>query len=541
LAVVVRKKSRLYLACDKSQQARLLGHCPRICSWQSALKKEKWRVGGVPKIRIRNVNDAPVRENSEYVLYWMIANRRLHFNFALDCALERCADLNKPLVILEALRIGYPWASDRLHRFVIDGMADNARTCEARGIRYYPYVEPRPDADKGLLLALAQNACAVVTDEFPCFFLPRMVASTGKRLPVRLEAVDSNGMLPIYSCGQAAIRVYDFRRYLQRELPKHLAEFPSADPLGRRKLPPAPALPSKILKRWPVASQTLLSGDPAQVKSLPIDHSVRPAELRGGHTNARAKLLEFLDRKLPLYGAKRNEPELDLTSGLSPFLHFGHISVQEVFAELALREKWKSEKLSLRVNGSREGWWNMSVNAEDFLDQIITWRELGYNFSSHREDYDKYESLPDWVKKTLGAHAKDEREHLYSLEEFESAGTHDPLWNAAQMQLVREGTIHNYLRMLWGKKILQWTRSPREAAEIMIHLNNKYGLDGRDPNSYSGIFWVLGRYDRPWAPVRPVFGSIRYMSSDNTARKVAVKNYIGKYGPDVTEQRKLEI
>jgi deoxyribodipyrimidine photo-lyase len=181
----------------------------------------------------------------------------------------------------------------------------------------------------------------------------------------------------------------------------------------------------------------------------------------------------------------------------------------------------------------------MSGNAESVLDEIITWREVGYNFSAHREDYDKYESLPDWVKKTLQEHAKDEREHVYSLEEFEAAKTHDYLWNAAQRQLIEEGKIHNYLRMLWGKKILQWTRTPQEAVAIMIHLNNKYGLDGRDPNSYSGIFWVLGRYDRPWGPIRPVFGTIRYMSSENTARKVSVKNYIRKYAGSSAVQSKL--
>jgi deoxyribodipyrimidine photo-lyase len=503
--------------------------------------EENNRLGDVPQIRIRSVNDAPVRENGEYVLYWMIATRRLHFNFALDRAVEYCAALRKPLLIFEALRIGYPWASARMHRFVIDGMADNARTCEAQGARYYPYVESSADAGKGLLLALAENACAVVTDEFPCFFLPRMVASAGKRLPVKLEAVDSNGLLPIYACAQVASRAFDFRRYLQKELPKHLAEFPRADPLGKSKLSVAPALPGKILKQWPAASDTLLSGDPAQMNSLPIDHRVRPAELRGGHTNARTRLLDFLERKLALYSEKRNQPELDVTSGLSPFLHFGHIGVHEVFAELARQEKWKPGQLSLRVNGSREGWWNMSANPEGFLDEVITWREVGYNFSSHRENYDKYESLPDWVKKTLADHAADEREYVYSLEEFETGRTHDPLWNAAQLQLVREGIIHSYLRMLWGKKILQWTRSPQKAAEIMIHLNNKYALDGRDPNSYSGIFWVLGRYDRPWAPIRPVFGSIRYMSSENTAHKVSVKNYIKKYAPDAAGQKMLGV
>ena len=501
--------------------------------------REKGFVGGVPKIRIRQVNSAAIRTAGDYVLYWMIANRRLHFNFAMDRALEHCAALKKPLVIFEALRIGYRWASDRMHRFVIDGMADNARTCEARGVCYYPYVEPTAGAGKGLLEALSENACVVVTDEYPCFFLPRMVESAGKRLAVSLEAVDSNGLLPIYACGRVMGRAFDFRRFLQKELQKHLADFPAADPLGKAKLPAAVRLPGKIRKNWPVASAALLSVDPAQLRLLPIDHGVRPAELRGGHSYAKRHMMEFFERKLADYGEKRNEPELDVASGLSPFLHFGHLSVHEVFAELARREKWKPESLSLRVTGSREGWWNMSGNAESFLDEIITWREVGFNFSAHRRDYDKYESLPEWVKKTLQEHAKDEREHLYSLEEFEAAKTHDPLWNAAQRELMAKGKIHTYLRMLWGKKILQWSRTPQEAAEIMIHLNNKYGLDGRDPNSYSGIFWVLGRYDRPWAPIRPVFGSIRYMSSENTARKVSVKNYIKKYSGDATCQTQL--
>ena len=179
--------------------------------------------------------------------------------------------------------------------------------------------------------------------------------------------------------------------------------------------------------------------------------------------------------------------------------------------------------------GSREGWWGMSSNAEAFLDQLITWRELGYNMCAHQQDCDRYESLPAWARETLDRHRDDLRPIVYDLVQFECAETHDPLWNAAQRQLTREGRLHNYLRMLWGKKILQWTRSPEEALEIMIHLNNKYALDGRNPNSYSGIFWILGRYDRPWGPERQVFGKIRYMSSQNTARKLRLKQYLTKY------------
>jgi deoxyribodipyrimidine photo-lyase len=188
-----------------------------------------------------------------------------------------------------------------------------------------------------------------------------------------------------------------------------------------------------------------------------------------------------------------------------------------------------AKKLALRANGAREGWWNMSASAENYLDQLVTWREVGYNFCARRQDYDRYESLPPWALKTLAKHLSDARPSRYALEEFEAASTHDPLWNAAQGQLLREGHIHNYMRMLWGKKILEWSVSPQIAASILIELNNKYGLDGRNPNSYSGIFWCLGRYDRPWGPERPIFGMIRYMGSQNTARKFSVKNYIPKY------------
>jgi deoxyribodipyrimidine photo-lyase len=469
----------------------------------------------------------------------MIANRRVIYNFSLDHALEYCRELDKPLIILEALRCDYRWASDRLHRFVIDGMADNASRCAKHRLLYYPYVEPAVGAGKGLLEALAADACVVVTDEFPCFFLPRMIASAARKLGVRLEAVDSNGLLPLRAADHAFSRAFDFRRHLQKVLPSHLAELPAADPLSKAALPAPPPLPKNFTERWPAATKALLAGHPGTLDRIPIDHLVKPAELRGGTSEARKYLKDFVEGKLPEYDVKHSQPELHVTSGLSPYLHFGHISAHEIFKEVSGREKWRPEKLALRCNGAREGWWNMSGSAEAYLDQLVTWREVGYNFSAHREDYDRYESLPPWAQKTLEEHAHDERTHLYSLEEFESASTHDVLWNAAQGQLRQEGHIHNYMRMLWGKKILEWSPSPREALAILIELNNKYGLDGRNPNSYSGIFWCLGRYDRPWGPTRPIFGTVRYMSSENTARKFSIKRFVGKYSQG--QQRMLPL
>lgn len=171
----------------------------------------------------------------------------------------------------------------------------------------------------------------------------------------------------------------------------------------------------------------------------------------------------------------------------------------------------------------------MSQGAESFIDELVTWRELGYGFCYHESDYASYESLPEWARETLGDHAGDERPHLYTFDELESASTHDELWNAAQRQLVHDGTIHNYLRMLWGKKILAWTAHPRDALDVMIELNNRYALDGRDPNSYSGITWVMGRFDRGW-PEREIYGKVRTMTSESTRRKVDVQRYLERWG-----------
>jgi deoxyribodipyrimidine photo-lyase len=258
---------------------------------------------------------------------------------------------------------------------------------------------------------------------------------------------------------------------------------------------------------------------------------VAAAPIRGGSVAAQQTLRDFVSERLMRYADERNQPESAVSSGLSPYLHFGHMSTHQVFAEIARLEGWSYERLAPVTSGKRSGWWGMDRNAEAFLDQLVTWRELGFNMCWRQDNHDRYESLPQWALDTLAKHASDPRVYLYSLPDFEEGRTHDALWNAAQMQLVREGRIHNYLRMLWGKKILEWAASPEDTVQIMIHLNNKYALDGRDPNSYSGIFWCLGRYDRPWGPERPIFGTVRYMSSENTARKVNVKSYIAKYAP----------
>jgi deoxyribodipyrimidine photo-lyase len=317
-------------------------------------------------------------------------------------------------------------------------------------------------------------------------------------------------------------------------------EFPKANPLANAQIPAATGVPREITAKWPRMSARLLNGDRSFLAKIPIDHSVPRVAARGGTSAAQALLKEFVENKLDSYLEERNDPDRNATSGLSPYLHFGHISAHQIFSEISQHEGWSPERLAVRATGSRAGWWGVSRSAEAFLDQLITWRELGVNFCFQRKDYDQFDSLPEWALKTLRRHARDERSHVYTLAEFERASTHDPLWNTAQTQLIREGSIHNYLRMLWGKKILEWTPSPAIALKIMVELNNKHALDGRDPNSYSGIFWCLGRYDRPWGPERPIFGTVRYMSSTNTAKKLNIEDYFRKYRPN-PENRNVDI
>jgi deoxyribodipyrimidine photo-lyase len=486
----------------------------------------------IPEIRVRSVGpQQTAHRGGQFVLYWMTASRRTTWNFGLQRAVQWARDLRKPLVVLEALRCGYRWASDRLHQFVIQGMADNQARLASRHVVYYPYLEPEPGAGQGLLATLAQHACVVISDDFPCFFLPRMVESANRQIPTRFELVDSNGLLPMRAADRTFARAFDFRRFLQRNLRPHLEPdaMPEADPLRNCRLPVLDELPKDILRRWPAAKPTEIASQREHLGQFPIDHAVAPTTTAGGSEAAETTLQRFLKDRLPKYGESRNEPEVEATSGLSPYLHFGHVSVHQVFAQTMQQAGWTPDRISEKVTGSSNGWWGVEENTESFLDELITWREVGYNMCSRSADYDRYDSLPAWARQTLGKHADDPREYVYTLDEFEAAQTHDPLWNAAQRQLIREGRIHNYLRMVWGKKILEWSASPQAALDVLIELNNKYALDGRNPNSYSGIFWVLGRYDRAWGPERPIFGTIRYMSSENTARKVRVKDYVRRY------------
>ena len=484
----------------------------------------------VPENRIRSVGTGKVRENGNYVLYWMTAFRRTESNYALQRARDLAVHLGKPLLVMEGLRADYQWACDRFHRFVIEGMRDNHAAFEKTSVTYYPYVEPTHHDGRGLLLALAEQACVVVADDFPCFFHPEMYQRIAEKISCKLELVDANGLMPLSVADRTFTVAHSYRRWMQKQLPAELEYSPELKPLESsvvRKLPKLESVPKVILKRWPAAQlDKLLQSNGLQ--SLPIDHSVGAVDIPGGSVQAKKQLQRFIQQKLDKYDNDRNEPDEYGSTELSPHLHFGHISSHQLFWAIMDSQKWRLDRIS-KPNGKVNGFWGVDANAEALLDQLCTWREIGFNMCWREPDYEQYKSLPAWARKTMADHAKDKRPYVYTLEQFESAKTHDPIWNAAQRQLVIEGRIHNYMRMLWGKKFLHWAPSAEKALEWMIHLNNKYALDGRDPNSYSGIFWVLGRYDRAWGPEREVFGKIRYMTSENTAKKHALGQYLRRY------------
>jgi deoxyribodipyrimidine photo-lyase len=485
-------------------------------------------VQAAPAARIRTLVDAPARTDGAFVLYWMIAQRRSDHSWALDQAIAWAHALARPLVVLEAVGCSHAWAAVRSHAFVLDGMADQRAAFAPTPVHYHPYVERRAGEARGLLPALAGRACVIVTDDHPGELVRGHLDRATKRLRTRCEAIDGCGLVPFRAFDREFATAASFRRAVQRELPIALASLPRADPLRRIALPPLPASALRdVQARWPAADD--LIDDPSGLASLPIDRDVGRLPQRGGPIAARERMRAFLRDGLARYGEHRSHPDDDAGSGFSPYLHFGHLGVHAILRAIAAAHEWTPADLALRPTGSREGFWGLPPAVEAFLDELVVWREVGFNFAACRDDVYDWSTLPAWARTTLAAHAGDPRPERYDLARLQAAETADELWNAAQRQLLRTGTIHNYLRMLWGKKVLEWSATPQEALAHLVTLNDRWAIDGRDPNSASGIGWILGRYDRPWGPERPIFGTVRYMTSQSTRRKLRVREYLRRW------------
>lgn len=452
--------------------------------------------------RIRRLNGREDRAGGRYVLYWAQANRRVAFNHALAYAAERANAAGLPLLVYEGLTFDYPHANARLHGFVLEGAPDTARGVTELGAGYFFYLRKGPGDPNDIVFRLAGHATCVVTDDYPTFLPARYNQSAPPKMAVPVYAVDSSCIVPMAFHEKREYGAYTIRPKIHRVLDRYLRpiETPALRHHWRDSL-----LPEGLAG---LRTEVTADNAAALTEACRLECAVAPAiGFRGGYEQARKRLERFLDSRLARYSADAGKPTKHATSGLSPYLHFGHISALEV--ALSVREHAQANKLM----------------AEDFLEQLIVRRELAFNFARYARDREGFGDLPDWCRATMAKHARDRRPYLYTPEQFESADTHDPLWNAAQKELLLRGVIHGYYRMYWAKKIIEWSPTYEEALATMLRLHDIYALDGRDPNTYTNILWCFGLHDRPWGE-RPIFGMLRYMSFDGMRRKTDTDGYI---------------
>jgi deoxyribodipyrimidine photo-lyase len=425
------------------------------------------------------------------VVYWMQRAQRALDNPALEIAVRAANSLGKPCVVFLAPVPHYPSANLRHYRFLQQGIAPIAQRLQDRGIgfvlRRYP--------DHHLLRFCEEvRPALVIGDENPMREPHRWRALIARQCKLPLWIVDADVIVPSQLLVKEQHAAYTARPIIHRLLPDFLvpvgntsAKFPWKPPRGLTSLPPD----FDITEDWT------------------LDRSVAPSpRFTGGTEEGLKHLKSFLRDRLRGYVKDRNHPELDTTSHLSPYLHFGHLGPHTIALAVQKAEAPKAAK-------------------DAFLEQLIVRRELAINFVRFNPDYDNFESGPAWAHKSLAEHAVDERK-IYSRSQFENAETHDPLWNAAQIQMTMTGWMHNYMRMYWAKKILEWSKTPAQAYRTAVEMNDKYELDGRDPNGYAGIAWaIVGKHDRPWFD-RPIFGQVRYMSFKSTSKKFDSKRYIAQ-------------
>jgi deoxyribodipyrimidine photo-lyase len=463
--------------------------------------------------RTVDVNGKAYRPDGEYVLYWMQSTHRLEENWALRAAVRTANRVNLPLVVHQGLDPTYLHASDRHHTFILQGARDTARIADGLGVHYQFVLRPTRDDDRRVVDRLAARAYVVFTDLFPTAGVRERTARFADRAHCRVLAVDSVCTVPSGLFAKAEFAARTIRPKLAK-LIDHAIE-PVTD--ERPRVAVSETLRASIaatvaegggLAALPIGTMTDAEIVDA-IAGCEIDHGVPAVALGGGREAATARWTTFLQEGLPHYDEQRNEAgNGDGTSRLSPYLHYGQIASAQLVREA-------------RASGARP------EDVEAFVQQVTTWRELAFNWCVRTPHFDRLEALPEWVQRTMAAHATDARPVLYDLETLDAAQTGDRLWNASQHELVTQGVIHNYPRMLWGKTILLWTESYEQARHWMFHLNDRYALDGRDPNSVGGIMWCLGLWDRPWGN-KAVWGGIRPMVTSRARMKFDVEGYIAR-------------
>jgi deoxyribodipyrimidine photo-lyase len=448
--------------------------------------------------RVRNLNEGEVRDG-EYVLYWMQSSQRADHNHAVEYAVQQANDLGQRLLVVFGLTDDYPEANLRHYAFMLEGLADAEEALNKRGIKFVA----RKGFPDDVALEAGKNASLIVTDRG--YMRPQRAwrEKVAKEAGCLVTQVESDVVVPVeLASGKQEHAARTLRPKLQEYLDDFLVKLTPTKP-GKQ----SSNMQEKGLDLSNI--QKILDGMDLDTSATRLSHLYR-----GGNSEAKRIFRRFLKQSLPDYDANRNQPQTDYVSHMSKYLHFGHVS--PVWLALEAKEAGGGE------------------NTDSFLEELIVRRELTFNFVLYNEDYDSYANIPGWAKETLKDHKKDDREHTYTVEQLENAETHDEYWNAAMKEMVHTGYMHNYMRMYWGKKILEWSNTPEHAYKTTLYLNNKYFLDGRDPNSFANVAWVYGQHDRGWTE-RPVFGKVRYMTAGGLERKSRPDQYVEKIEKRIEE------
>ena len=426
------------------------------------------------------------------VVYWMSRDQRVNDNWALLFSQEMALRHESPLAVVFCLVPRFLGATKRQYGFMLQGLKEVERDLAQMSIPFYLLTgSPQEEIPK---FVTKYGVGALVTDFDPLRIKKGWKEGVANKIEAPLYEVDAHNIVPCWIASpKQEYGAHTFRPKIKRALPEFLQDFPAP-------------------QKHPISQQEKIAETDwnSIMKTTQVDHSVLEVDwIKPGEKAAQQALREFVENKLALYDELRNDPSKDGQSNLSPYLHFGHISAQRVALEV------RKSGINMRAQ-------------EAFLEELIVRRELSDNFCFYNSNYDSFDGFPDWAKRTLNEHRSDRRDYIYSLEQFEKAQTHDDLWNAAQKEMVHTGKMHGYMRMYWAKKILEWTESPEKALEIDIYLNDRYELDGRDPNGYVGIAWSIGGvHDRAWMD-RKILGKIRYMSYNGCKSKFSVEDYIEK-------------
>ncbi|MGF1632997.1 MAG: deoxyribodipyrimidine photo-lyase [Phycisphaerae bacterium] len=446
----------------------------------------------IPEERIHQLNDKPIDPAGVYVLYWMQASQRTRYNHALEYAVGQANDLGQSLLVCFGLMDDYPEANLRHYHFMVQGLADVETSLKRRDIKLV--VKHGHPAE--VALHYGKRASVIVVDQSYTRWPRRWYEKVADEAKVRLVQVESEIVVPVESASvkqEHAART--IRPRIQRQWDKFIA------PVEHGKV-------NKSSLPLHETGDVDLSDAARACAKLKLDTSVPASPMfNGGETEAQKLFDAFLEARLNGYATERNEVSENKHSFMSMYLHFGHISPVE---------------LAVRVRETKQG---KPDDRDNYLEELIIRRELSKNFTWYCPHYDSYENIPGWAKKTLAEHRNDERPHTYTREQLVNAETHDDYWNAACRQQVVTGFMHNYMRMYWGKKVLEWHDDPAEAYATLLWLNNRFFIDGRDPNSYGNVAWVFGQHDRAWTE-RSIFGKVRYMNSAGLERKFKIGKYV---------------